>query len=201
MFAFLLIVCSSSASAHSAYTNMPASRGPVFHASIGFDTLYKGGTWVPIHITLSNNGADFSGMLSLNPPPSAGGSETSSSLYQVPVILPAGARKQITTSIPLDSGSPGVTQSIAVQLLDPNGNIVQAQAATARSLGAEDIFVGILSDQRTGFNSLNGVVLPNPGAEIVTEFLNESNFPTIATVLNNFNLIILDNFAISTLST
>src|SRR5437762_11185368 len=47
-----------------AYTTPPATSGPTLQVSTGFNTHYPG--WVPVYITLSNNGADFSGTLSIS---------------------------------------------------------------------------------------------------------------------------------------
>jgi len=176
--------------------------GPVFQVTAGFNARYRDGNWVPIQISLSNNGADFSGMLSINAPsPFAGsGNATSTSTYKQPITLANGAQKQVTMYVPLNFGAPGTTQSIKINLLDDNGNTVRTQTSTLTSVGQNDVFVGVLSDQNVGFNPLYSVSLPNQGGSMVVEPLNASTMPDMATVLKNFNLIVLDNFTTSTLS-
>jgi hypothetical protein len=41
------------------------SDRPSFQVSAGFETHYRDGNWVPVQITLHNDGPDFSGTLSL----------------------------------------------------------------------------------------------------------------------------------------
>src|SRR6266516_4319444 len=91
-------------------------------------------------------------------------------------------------------------QTITVDLLDANNQKVGSDVSTLRSIGPSDILVGILSDQPTGFSPLSTVPLADPTASIITEQLNASTLPTMAEVLKNFNLIVLDNFTTSNLT-
>ena len=180
--------------------NQTPQTGVTFQVHIGFDGRYKNGTWVPVYITLSNTGPDFTGTLSIPPPPSLSTAEWPSTLYQSTITLPAGAQKQITLYIPLKASTPAISQNVTVQLLDPHGHLVLTQSAFAYPLNPQDIFVGILSDQPANFSALANVGLPNRTATLVTEPLNASTFPTEAPVLNNFDMLILDDFTSSTLS-
>jgi hypothetical protein len=102
--------------------------------------------------------------------------------------------------IPINLGTTGSTQTIGVNLLDSNGNIVSRQTSTIAALAQNDVFVGILSDQNTGFSPLFSVPLPNQGGTMIVESLNASTMPAAAAVLKNFDLIVLDNFTTSNLS-
>src|SRR6516162_3846829 len=60
--------------------------GPTFQVKAGFDSHYRDGNWVPVQITLHNDGPDFNGMLSMNTPTpqfQLGGSQGTPSNYQV----------------------------------------------------------------------------------------------------------------------
>src|SRR5207248_1558401 len=169
----------------------------------GFNARYRDGNWVPIQITLGNNGADFSGTLTLSvPPPSIGkaNSTPSSTYYKEAISLANGAQKQVTIYVPLYSSIQGLAQTLNIHLLDNNGNIVRTQASTLTSLGPDDVFVGILSDASSGFNALSSIELPSQGGSIVAEMLDAGTMPSIASVLNNFDLIVLDNFTTSNLN-
>jgi hypothetical protein len=172
----------------------------VFQVTAGFNARYRDGNWVPIQISLSNNGADFSGLLSISAPLPFAGSGNATSTYKQPITLANGAQKQVTMYVPLNFDAPGTTQSIKINLLDDNGNTVRTQTSTLTSVGQNDVFVGVLSDQNVGFNPLYSISLPNQGGSMVVEPLNASTMPDRATVLKNFNLIVLDNFTTSTLS-
>ncbi len=184
-----------------AYTQQAHDNGPLLQVTAGFDGRYRDGNWLPIQLKLSNNGTDFAGSVSIDIP-SPYSNNTTSSIYQAPVTLATGAQKQITLSIPLALGAQGSTQNITLHLLNNNGQIVSTQTTSLRSLGPNDVFIGILSDQASGFGPLNAVALPNQSqsAALLTEPLNASNMPTDAALLRNFDLIVLDNFTTSTLS-
>ena len=176
------------------------SGRPSLQVSAGFETHYRDGNWVPVQITLHNDGLDFSGTLSLtssNPQYVLQSDPSTSLSYQFAITLANGARKQVTMYLPLYSGM----QNVTVKLLNGNGNTVGIQTASLNPLAPGDVFVGILSDQSTGFGPLSTAPLPNQSGSIIVEFLNASNMPTIADVLKNFNVIVLDDFTTSNLST
>ncbi len=174
--------------------------GPTFRVNAGFETHYRDGNWVPVQITLRNDGPDFSGTVSLIAPISqfqGSSSQGPPSNYQLSITLANGAQKQVTMYIPLYFD----VQNVTVKLLNSSGNVVGSQNATLTPLLPGDILIGILSDQRSGFNPLGTVSLPNQGSSIVLEFLNADTMPGMAAALKNFNAIVLDNFTTSNLST
>ncbi len=175
--------------------------GPRFSVNAGFDTRYRDGNWIPVVISLNNSGSEFNGTLSISTVSPYGGNNNPTATYQAPVNLANGAQKQITMYIPLSTGASGTTQSIIVNLLDSNNHLVSKQSSTLNALGVGDVFVGVLSDQSTGFAPLNAVPLPNQGGSVIVEQLSASSMPTIAAVLKNFDVLVLDNFTTGTLST
>jgi len=202
---FLLFPANTLANTGTAAVNStsPPSLLPTFEVKAGFNARYRDGNWVPVQITLNNNGADFSGTLSISAPPAfagLGNSIPSSTYYKESITLASGAQKQVSMYVPLHSGIQGVTQTLKIELLDDNGNIVHTQTSTLTALGPDDIFVGILSDQRSGFNSLSSISLPNQGGSIVVETFNANTMPGAASMLKNFDLIVLDNFTTGNLS-
>lgn len=63
-----------------------------------------------------------------------------------------------------------------------------------------DVFIGILSDQSSGFSSLSALPLPSQGGSIILDFLNANTMPTMAAALKNLNIIVMDNFTTTNLS-
>jgi hypothetical protein len=170
---------------------------PSFQVNAGFDTHYRDGNWVPVQVALRNDGPDFNGTLSLTAPTPLGSSNQGIPLhYQVSITLATGGQKQVTMYVPLYFD----IQSVVVKLLDNNGSIVGSQTATLNPLMSGDVFVGILSDQSSGFGQLSLAPLPNQNGSVIIEFLHASTVPTIAAALKNFNAIVLDNFTTSSLS-
>lgn len=201
VFALLaLLMFPLTASAHPRSARSSGADGPRFSVNAGFDTRYRDGNWIPVVISLNNGGSDFNGTLSISTVSPYGGNNSSTATYQVPVNLANGAQKQITMYIPLSTGASGTTQTIIVNLLDSNNHLVSRQSSTLNALGVGDVFVGVLSDQSTGFAPLNAVPLPNQGGSVIVEQLSASSMSTIAAVLKNFDVLILDNFTTSTLS-
>jgi hypothetical protein len=202
---FLLFPANALANTGTAAVNgtSPPSLLPTFEVKAGFNAHYRDGNWVPVQITLNNKGADFRGTLSISAPSAfagLGNSTPSSTYYKESITLASGAQKQVNMYIPLHSGIQGVTQTLKIELLDDNGNIVHTQTSTLTALGPDDVFVGILSDQSSGFNSLSSISLPNQGGSIVVETFNASTMPGAASMLKNFDLIVLDNFTTGNLS-
>ena len=172
---------------------------PSFQVNAGFETHYRDGNWVPVQITLNNDGPDFRGVLSLIAPTPqfiGNSNQGTPSNYQVSITLANGAQKQVTMYVPLYFD----VQSITVQLLDSIGNVVGSKATTLAPLLPGDIFIGILSDQSSGFSPLSSAQLPNQGGSIDLEYLNAGTMPGMAAALKNFNAIVMDNFTSSNLS-
>src|SRR6266480_3904385 len=164
----------------SAHPAASLSSGPTFQVNAGFNGRFRDGNWVPLQIAFSNNGAALT------------------SLYKEPISLANGAQKQITTYIPITLESQ-LAYQITVKLLDSYGNVVRMQTGTITAFGSRDVFVGILSDQSSGFNPLYSVALPSQGGSMIVETLNASTMPDTMVVLKNFDLIVLDNFTTSSL--
>ena len=78
--------------------------GPTFQVKAGFESHYRDGNWIPVQITLHNDGPDFNGTLILiSPAPQfqLSGSQGIPSNYQVSISLANGAQKQVTMYLPL----------------------------------------------------------------------------------------------------
>ncbi|HEY6285530.1 MAG TPA: hypothetical protein VIX20_07710, partial [Ktedonobacteraceae bacterium] len=173
--------------------------GPTFQVKAGFETHYRDSNWVPVQITLHNDGPDFKGILSLNTPTpqfQLSVSQGIPSNYQISINLANGAQKQVTMYLPIYFD----VQNMTVKLLDSSGHNVGSQTAALTPLTPGDVFIGVLSDQSSGFSSLSALPLPNQGGSIVLEFLNANTMPTMAAALKNFNIIVLDNFTTTNLS-
>ncbi len=193
VFVLLILIAPTRAQAHA------VRGGPSLQANAGFETRYRDENWVPVQVTLHNNGPDFSGTLSLSASSFQylGQSNPSTpSNYQMPISLANGARKQVTMYVPLYFDA----QSVAVNLLDGSGNVIGSQAAMLNPLSPGEIFVGILSDQSSGFGPLSSAPLPDQTGSVAINFLNASTMPTVAAVLKNFDAIVLDNFTTANLS-
>lgn len=176
-----------------------ASPGPSMQVNAGFGTRYRDENWIPVQATLNNTGADFNGTLSVAaslPPFLARGNAVPTSSYQLPIALPNGTQKQVTLDLPLYYD----VESVVVQLLDGSGNIVISQTAKLNPLLPTEVFVGVLSDETSGFGPLNAAPLPLQGGSVALDFLNAGSLPSIPALLKNFDMLVLDNFTTGSLS-
>jgi len=176
--------------------------------SAGFDENSRLDYWIPVQITLSNDGPDFRGSISATTYTSRllTGLVVGTILpwnYQEPVILPHGSRKQIDMYVPFYE-SPSLPRGIIVRLSDSHGKVIDVQKDVPSPLPPSSLFIGILSDQSpqsAEFSPLKAVPLPDPGRSIGMASLSASTFPEMAEVLDNFDVIILDDFTTITLNT
>src|SRR6266566_8114325 len=112
--------------------------GPAFQVKAGFESHYRDGNWVPVQITLHNDGPDFNGVLSLITPTSqfqGSSSQGITSNYQVSINLANGAQKQVTMYLPLYFD----VQNVTVKLLDRSGHNVGSQTAPLTPLMPGDV--------------------------------------------------------------
>ena len=106
---------------------------PALQLTVGFEDDSRVNYWTPVQVTLSNEGSNFSGMISVTT--YAGFSRqvvvgnTLPWSYQVPVVLPHGTQKQINFNIPFYE-TPAVPQGIVATLSDSKGKVITSQTAT-----------------------------------------------------------------------
>jgi hypothetical protein len=174
---------------------------------VGFEDDARVDYWTPVQITLNNDGPDFRGTLSATTYSSftrfgvVAGSILPWS-YQQPITLPHDEQKQFQLYVPFYE-SPSLPRGIIVTLSDKNGKAITTQTAMPYILQASSLLIGILSDQTaegTGFSPLNAVSLPDPTRSIELATLNASTFPDIAEILDNFDVIVLEDFDTSLLN-
>jgi hypothetical protein len=200
LFSFLF---PAQASAHT--KNSPVVL-PTLQISVGFEDDSRLNYWTPVQVTLSNEGSNFTGVLSVST--FAGFSRsvvidtTLPWSYQKSIVLPHGTQKQINLYVPFYE-IPAVPQGIVAKLSDNNGKMITAQTANPFTLRSGSLLIGILSDHTAaspGFSPLSNVSLPDPGRSIEMATLNVSTMPDVAEVLDNFDVIVLDDFTTSTLN-
>src|SRR6266487_4775152 len=200
LFSFLF---PTQASAHT--KNSPVVL-PTLQISVGFEDDSRLNYWTPVQVTLSNEGSNFTGVLSVST--FAGFSRsvvidtTLPWSYQKSIVLPHGTQKQINLYVPFYE-IPAVPQGIVAKLSDNNGKMITTQTANPFTLRSGSLLIGILSDhtaESPEFSSLSKVSLPDPGRSIELATLNVSTMPDVAEVLDNFDVIVLDDFTTSTLN-
>jgi len=97
---------------------LEADASPTFQVQLGFNSRFRDGNWVPVHIALQNTDTDFTGTLSVNVPTQFTGANNpdTSAIYRTPITLPTGSQKRITIYAPFSFGTSGATQNITITL-------------------------------------------------------------------------------------
>jgi hypothetical protein len=208
----LLLLCSwfhpTQASAHTshttrtAYTTLPPSNAVTMQVTIGFDSSYKVGYWTPVHVTLSNHGADFHGTLSINTLTRALRSRTeqlSPWNFEEPVVIPRHGTKQVTLNVPLYPGNTTLDNIIAT-LRNEHGKVITRQNADhGVEIQSGEMLIGLLTDPLVDVGVLNDIFLPGQIGSLTTVQLDAHTMPTTDTVLENFDILVLDSFTSSAL--
>src|SRR6266480_5101991 len=190
----------------SAYTKNSPMISPTLQIAVGFEDDSRLNYWTPVQVALSNEGSNFSGVVSVTTYAGLSRPVVVGSIlpwsYQTSVVLPHGTQKQFNLSIPLYE-SPSVPQGIVATLSDNSGKTITTQAARLFTLPSGSLLIGILSDhtaESPELSPLSNVSLPYSERSIVLATLNASTMPDEAEVLDNFDVIVLDDFTTSTLS-
>jgi hypothetical protein len=186
----------------------PLGDGPsILSVSAGFNGTYRVGNWIPIQVKVSNNGGEFDGIISVSLATLyTGSTSTSISLYQAAISLPAISQKQITMYVPIEaaSGAQGAPSSLTIHLQDSSNHEVAKKSVTINSVASNELYIGLISDHSLDVRQLTSA-LSGQNAHTRIEPLSASTLPTsagggLASVLNNFDLLVLDNTVTSTLS-
>lgn len=201
---FLLFPAQAFAAIQDTHGQGMTGSGPTLQLQVNLDGTTKVGYWIPVQAQLSNDGVSFHGTLSVqvySGPPGFGAriTDVSSSSFALPVTLAHGAQQQVNLSVPF-ALSPALPRGIIATLRDQQGKTVTSQTSPVFTLKPGDLFFGLLSDEQTGFDPLNAVSLPNQFDSLTLTALDASSMPTAVTVLQNFDVLILDDFQSSTLS-
>ena len=184
----------------------PHQHNPKISIATVFGNAYRSDYWTPIHVTLSNPGPAFKGTLAVHTykDQAFSGPLTQSSpwSFEDAVTLPKGAHKQITLYIPsyLNDATPG--GFVATLRNEYNQTVAtQTRQLLQDEIKPGDFWIGILSQNTSSLTQqLNQVSLPSMESLPNNIYaLNANTLPDMETALENFDLIIVENFPSATL--
>src|SRR5436309_14594638 len=152
----------------SAHTKISPMGLPTLQIAVGFEDDSRLNYWTPVQVALSNEGSNFSGVVSVTTYAGLSRPVVVGSIlpwsYQTSVVLPHGTQKQINLNIPLYE-TPSVPQGIVASLSDHNGKAITTQSTKLFTLRPGSLLIGILSDhtaESREFSSFNNVSMPDP---------------------------------------
>ncbi|HSH05227.1 MAG TPA: hypothetical protein VLL52_22115 [Anaerolineae bacterium] len=178
-FALLLIIAILISTAQPTYAQSNINLDVV----VGFDGMYKGPYWVPIHATITNNGADINGQVRIIT--EQGGNET---IYANPISLPNQSNKRTTLYAYLGA----YTTSLNIQLVDDAGRVVATNGKSIRHLNEQELLVGVVSDETGHLDHLYDI----PGSRFnsgAVAYLQPEHIPNIATGLKALNMLVFND--------
>lgn len=202
------ILSSARVSARTENASDVAATQPTLQVSVATGDSARLDFWASALITISNGGADFSGVLavttftSLNPPSGPFATGVLGWSYKQSVSLKHGEQKQVTINVPFYE-SPSTPRGIIATLLSDQGKVVALKTDEPSVLDPGSVMIGILADQSTqngGFTALSAATLPDPTRMLTIIPLDARSLPDSAEPLAIFDILILDNFTTRALS-
>lgn len=160
-------------------------------ATSGYDGVYRADRWMPLHVTLRNDGDAVRGRLVVRPESSG---RVVNSAFSVPVDLPSGSQKREHLYILLEEGTP----SFVLELLDEEGRRVQDLVLRARSIQPPDRLHLLVAGEGSASLPLNA--LHSGGALAFQARWPVEDLPEHAALLEAVNTIFLLNIASANLT-
>lgn len=161
---------------------------------VGFDNAYIVEKVAPLTATLTNNGTAFQGefQVKVYTYENTDSGFQKYALYSQKLELPEGATKQVSMELGLNT----VRRNMEVSLVDESGNVVFQKSVPVDALSPETVAVGILSEQPAQVQYLAGL---NLSEKTSVFFLDRDTFPESENVMDNFAVLIIDDFDTATL--
>jgi hypothetical protein len=189
---------------HSTRSDAHAATTSTYHINmqvdLGFDGVYRPGYWMPVHVSLTNGGAAFHGSLALRVElgtPTSDVTQVTPWSFGEPVTLAKGAHQQVTLYVPVFPPDNANFQGILATLRDEHGKTVVQQTAIAdpgNVVSPGYLYVGTLADSSTDFSAINGMFLPGQAGFLTLTSLRPATVPSLEAALENFDIIVLDDF-------
>ncbi|GCE24728.1 hypothetical protein KDA_02120 [Dictyobacter alpinus] len=177
---------------------------PTITIEAGFENTYRSGYWTPVRVTIDNNGPAFDGKISVR---TFSGSIRQQHIdtispwsFEQPVTLAQGAEKRLTVYAPHYTGNL-LTRGFLATLSNSLGQTISTQSSRqGYEVQPGDTLVGVLSDNEALEPQLAKLTLINQSGSLNVSRLDTRTLPTLETAMENFDVLILDNFATNTLS-
>lgn len=150
----------------------------------GYGLRFRGDTWTPLRLTLSNDGPDVRGSLRVRAENNAGLSGTT---YSTPIDLPRQSRKQVFLYAAIES----FARQMVVELVDETGAVLTTQTGQLLPAEAGDILTAVVTDAPGGSVDLSGIAL-GEGQSYQANWSVE-NIPPLADALLGLDVILFSD--------
>lgn len=136
------------------------SNGLTLSVRPGFEGYYKDGRWMPVRITVANDGVDTRGTLHIEAVRNDGAIVTFSREVQLPTL----SRRELFMYIPME----GYISNLNVALVNRQGNELVKQNVRVNRADPVDLLYGVIATSPSTFNIL-GDVTPFSGVAYVAQ--------------------------------
>ncbi len=170
-----------------------------------YQSFFRMNYWTPVHVSMTNSGPTFKGVLAVSvftgPPNADIISVTSPWSFGQAVTLRHGAQQQLTVYAPFLL-TDLIPLGFVATLRDGHDKVVAIQTVLrGYSVRTGDLFIGMLSDHSIDkFNALSNIDIPHQSDSLTLSPLDASTMPANVAALKAFDILILDDFDLSTLS-
>lgn len=190
-FLFLLILGGALAGATSGSAAPLAQAGLTFSIRAGFDGYYKDGYWIPVRITVANDGPDLSGALRVSVPRNYGAAQI---IFSRSVDLPTQSRREIFLYV-IPEGS---LTTVAVTLVDEKNKVVASKSVRMTQVVPTDLLYGVLANSPSAFNGLTDLD-PGNGAAFLAQ-LEVGDLPPAGRSWKALDVLVVSDVDTGTLS-
>lgn len=175
-------------------------------ASIGFDSKYIVGKSTPFKFIVTNNGSDFKGELQMKVYLFES-SERYSSQYAI-FYIPLELSKNATKEVEMTAQVASLTTFFTASLVDEKGKNICVKNFSATAKDPATVWTGVLSDNpaelvyiKQNDSFYNQQLAYYDGVEYFdTVYLDSKTLPNNSSVLNNFRMLIINDFNTEKLS-
>lgn len=179
----------------------PTSRSVRMDARAGFDGSGRVGGWVPLDISLVNEGSELTASVEvvIDQP---GGRSTYSfvpTTFSLPVVLPRLSNRRFTMEVNLPNATNNRLTARLVRT--PGRELITEQDISMSRVPLGDYFCGVLARNPSTYDFLAALDLPPPIRRARTAPLEPATIPDKAQLLGSFDCLIIDNAATAQLKT
>lgn len=160
-----------------------AQGGQEMKVEAGFDGLFKAETWLPVRVTVSNEGAALDARVQCR----LRQGSPSSDVFSVPVSLPSHSRKELTLYLPAD-----FAQRRTVVELVAGGVTLLEEGVNLSVLPSDALLWGLVSGDSSQFQYLNGLGV-DPKRRLYLAYLSPSDLPEQALPWASLDALVFDD--------
>lgn len=159
--------------------------GLTIDMTVGYDSLYKNEYWVPVQVTIANNGPAIEGYVEILVPTNSGQDPAS---FRSPISLPTQSNKRVTLYIKLSTGS----SDVDLQLHQNDGTLVaETSSDNITRVARNSLLYGVVSPDGAEFTFLERI--SGSQADAAVALLTLDDLPETAVAWNSLDILILND--------